>query len=151
MMRNILSATTIVLFTGVSAIAQTSTDATGAASGSMSWDQTTRDAFFGDGATLRSDSELRSGWNSLDTAQQAKVRADCEAMQTSGSAATSTEGTTGTDTAADSSSSSSDSSTSGTASTGTDSSATAGASATSDAAMPDMASMTQLCDQIKTY
>ena len=133
MMKKLASAATIVLFSGVAAIAQSTTDttATMSASGVAGWDQTTRDTFFSDNTTLRSDTEVQSGWESLDSAQQAKVRADCETMQSDASAAASTQGS------ADSSSTTS----------GTD--ATAGADA--NAEMPDMASMTKLCDQIKSF
>lgn len=133
MMKKLASAATIVLFSGVAAIAQSTTDttATMSASGVAGWDQTTRDTFFSDNTTLRSDTEVQSGWESLDSAQQAKVRADCETMQSDASAAASTQGS------ADSSSTTS----------GAD--ATAGADA--NAEMPDMASMTKLCDQIKSF
>ncbi len=133
MMKKLASAATIVLFSGVAAIAQSTTDttATMSASGVAGWDQTTRDTFFSDGTTLRSDTEVQSGWESLDSAQQAKVRADCETMQSDASADTTTQGS------ADSSSTTS----------GAD--ATAGADA--NAEMPDMASMTKLCDQIKSF
>ncbi|MDF1609394.1 hypothetical protein PZ897_14510 [Hoeflea sp. YIM 152468] len=154
MMKNLASAATIVLFSGVSAIAQSTTDTTAtlSASGVAGWDQTTRDSFFSDDTTLRSDAEVRSGWDSLDSAQQARVRADCETLQGDGSAAATTQGSAGADTAADTStatdgSSSSDSSTTATAGTDT----TAGADASTTDMMPDMASMRQLCDQIKTY
>lgn len=154
MMQNLVSATAIVLFSSVSAIAQSGTDSTAtmSASGAAGWDQTTRDAFFSDGVTLRSDTEVQSGWQSLDSSQQSRVRADCETMQNDDSAAATTQGTASADTTAGTSapadgSSSSDSSTIATAGTDT----TAGAGASTGDMMPDMASMKQLCDQIKTY
>ena len=151
MMKKIASAATIVLFSGVSAIAQSTTDTTGtmSASGVAGWDQTTRDTFFSDGTTLRSDTEVQSGWESLDSAQQARVRADCETMQGDASASATTQGST--DTTADASTSTSGSTSADSSSTATTSGAdaTAGADASTD--MPDMASMTQLCDQIKSF
>lgn len=154
MMRKLLSTTAIVLFSGAMAFAQSDTGATGTMSGSIeSWDQTTRDAFFSDNTTLRSDSEIQSGWQSLDSAQQAKIRADCESMQADAGQPGATEDTADTGTTSDTSSDVTGSITSDSSTTTptTDTEATAGADASADMAQPDMASIEKLCAQIQSF
>lgn len=154
MMRKLFSATAIVLFSSAMAFAQSDTGASATMSGGIeSWDQTTRDAFFGEGNTLRSETEIQSGWQSLDSTQQAQIRADCQSMRADAAGETPTEDTAGTSTTTETSPDITGSVTTDSTTTAptTDSDVTAGADATGDMALPDMASVQQLCDQIESF
>jgi len=151
----------------------------GSEAAGFQWDQSSQDAFFNDGS-LRGDEEVRSAFDALDTEQQAQLRSDCQQYASAGGTtgtgttggATTGTGTTSTDSAsggtAATGGTSTDTAASGSATTGTDSTATSsttgstadssmsgtaggttgGASAT---AMPDMASMEELCAKVQSY
>jgi hypothetical protein len=151
MTTKLISAAAIVLLSGTMALAQTSTGttATDAMGRYSAWDQTTRDAFFTNG-TLRSTTDIQTGWTGLDATVQAKIRADCQEIQTEAGKST---GTT-TDSGATATTGSTIDSQSGTQSTDSTSGSDSGSgvsTATPDMVMPDMASLVQLCEQVQGY
>ncbi|MCG6116107.1 MAG: hypothetical protein MEQ84_13005 [Mesorhizobium sp.] len=174
MIKTLLLATTAVLFTGGIAIAQTTptgSSETTEMSGFSSWDEETQDAFFMNGMP-RSDTEIRSGWDSLETGQQEQILENCEAMSAdagstgtatdtqSDTAASTTTTTTGTVAGTTGSATGTSTDTQATATpststtTGTSAETTGSTGAGSDAGasvMPDMASMQTFCDQVQSY
>lgn len=177
MIRRFMTASAIVLVSAGLAVAQTSGGATGTATGTMEtgafqWNQTSQGAFFTDGA-IKSDGEIRAAFDALDTEQQAQLRSDCQRYASASGTGTGATGTTSTGSAMGGSTASTDttgsatgtvpSGSSDTAATGTDdtqtssttSSTTGATGATSGtagaSAMPDMASMEQLCAQVQSY
>ena len=76
---------------------QTGTDPAAAGTGAstssglpMGWDGAIGDAFFSDqeAGTLRSETEVRSNWDTLTSDQQARVRSHCVSVDTASSATT---------------------------------------------------------------
>lgn len=145
MMKKLLSATAIVVFSSAAALAQTGTTApqtprADTTAGITSWDQSTRDAFFSADATLRPEAELRSGWQSLGADQQAEVRLYCDSV-----AANTTAGTGVTEDAGANAAVVPPRETTG--------SLAAGAAAPGAAAManPDLTSVQQLCSNVQSF
>jgi hypothetical protein len=100
MKTRLIAALAFSLVVGTAAFAQTNGGGTtqsgsGAAGGGPdsetgmpeSWKGNIGNTFFSDssGSTMRSESEWNSGWSSLSAEQQAQVRSDCEARQTTAS------------------------------------------------------------------
>lgn len=170
MINRLMTASAIVLVSAGLAVAQTAAPETGAApagqdssqSSTFQWDQTSQGAFFNDNA-IRSDSDVRAAFDALDTEQQAQLRSDCQQFASAGTGgsglgngsstgsamggATALGGSADTTAGAAPNASGTDntqtSSTTGSAGTTT--------SGTSASAMPDMASMEQLCAQVQSY
>jgi len=125
MYRTIVAALALSLGLGTAALAQSSTtgadtSTSGAAAGSMTmpqgWQGTIADTFFSDPATgtLKSDTDIKSGWSKLSADQQAQVKSDCQShMASAGTGTSGADKTTTSSTTANGSAS-----TSGSASTG---------------------------------
>ena len=175
----IIAALALSLSLGTAALAQTSTTGTdtssGAATGATTtlptgWEGDIANAFFSDptAGTLKSDEEIKTGFEGLSAEQQAQVKTDCENQMAASGTGTTTEETAATDTqmdsgaATDSSDQAASADTSGasdssddlqTGSTSTDTMASSGtdtsgaASATGSGDM--MASLNQLCSVIQ--
>lgn len=148
MLKQVISAAAIAVFSGGLALAQTAGTTTGTSgsdgsaagsSGFSSWDQTTRDAFFNNGQ-LRSETEVRSGWDALDAEQQAQIKTECQNMSASAGGTAGTQQQAGTN--ADSG---------GAVSNDTTASTTTDSAAGASGAMPDTMAMQQFCQQVGSF